>query len=89
MNRGGGDVRLVHVPEIRIRGNTHIEQSPDADLMSKFLNEMAFYLHLGPFSRRMIEQMQHRIADLEGESQSRPGSADQISNLVTSRHVAR
>ena len=36
---------------------------------------MAFYLHLGPFSRHVIEQIEHRIAELEVTSQSQPASA--------------
>jgi hypothetical protein len=28
---------------------------------------MAFYLHLGPFSRHVIKQIEHRIAELEDE----------------------
>lgn len=44
VNRHGGDVTLVHLPEIGIRGNTHFPFSDlnsleVADLMSKFLEE--------------------------------------------------
>ncbi len=44
VNRHGGDVTLVHLPEIGIRGNTHFAFSDlnnleIADLMSKFLRE--------------------------------------------------
>ena len=44
VNRHGGDVTLVHLPEIGIRGNTHFAFSDlnnleIADQMSKFLNE--------------------------------------------------
>jgi alpha/beta hydrolase family protein len=44
VNRRGGDVTLVHLPEIGIRGNTHFAFSDlnnlqIADLMSKFLKE--------------------------------------------------
>ena len=44
VNRKGGDVTLVHLPEIGIRGNTHFPFSDlnnveIADLMSKFLKE--------------------------------------------------
>src|SRR5437667_12567733 len=44
VNRRGGDVTLVHLPEIGIRGNTHFPMSDlnngeIADLMSKFLKE--------------------------------------------------
>ncbi len=36
---------------------------------------MAFYLHLGPFSRHVIEQIEHRIAELETASPGQPVSA--------------
>jgi hypothetical protein len=44
VNRHGGDVTVVHLPEIGIRGNTHFPFSDSnniqiADLMSKFLKE--------------------------------------------------
>ena len=44
VNRHGGDVTLVHLPELGIRGNTHFPFSDlnnlqIADLMSKFLVE--------------------------------------------------
>ena len=44
VNRKGGDVTLVHLPEIGIRGSTHFPFSDlnnleIADLMSKFLKE--------------------------------------------------
>lgn len=44
VNRHGGDVTVVHLPEIGIRGNTHFPFSDlnnlqVADLMSKFLSE--------------------------------------------------
>jgi pimeloyl-ACP methyl ester carboxylesterase len=44
MNRHGGDVTLVHLPEIGIRGNTHFPMSDlnnvqVADQVSKFLSE--------------------------------------------------
>ncbi|QPN43218.1 alpha/beta fold hydrolase [Priestia aryabhattai] len=44
VNRHGGDVRLIHLPEIGIKGNTHFPMSDlnnlaIADLVSKFLNE--------------------------------------------------
>ena len=44
VNRHGGDVTLVHLPEIGIRGNTHFPFSDlnnvqIADLMSEFLNQ--------------------------------------------------
>jgi hypothetical protein len=44
VNRHGGDVTLVHLPEIGIRGNTHFAFSDlnnlqIADLMSEFLNK--------------------------------------------------
>jgi Alpha/beta hydrolase family len=44
VNRHGGDVTLVHLPEIGIRGNTHFPMSDMnnlqiADQMSKFLSE--------------------------------------------------
>jgi hypothetical protein len=44
VNRRGGDVTLVHLPEIGIRGNTHFLMSDRnnlqiADLVSKFLSE--------------------------------------------------
>ena len=44
MNRRGGDVTVVHLPEIGIRGNTHFPFSDlnnleIADLLSKFLEE--------------------------------------------------
>jgi hypothetical protein len=44
VNRHGGDVTVVHLPEIGIRGNTHFPFSDlnniqIADLMSKFLKE--------------------------------------------------
>jgi hypothetical protein len=44
VNRQGGDVRLVHLPEIGIRGNSHFPFSDlnnvqIADLVSQFLTE--------------------------------------------------
>jgi hypothetical protein len=44
VNRHGGDVRLVHLPEIGIRGNSHFPFSDlnnvqIADLVSQFLTE--------------------------------------------------
>ncbi|HUD33275.1 MAG TPA: alpha/beta fold hydrolase [Variovorax sp.] len=44
INKRGGDARLVHLPEIGIRGNTHflmsdLNSSQIADLVSKFLAE--------------------------------------------------
>lgn len=44
VNRRGGDVTVVHLPEIGVRGNTHFPMSDlnnlqIADLMSKFLSE--------------------------------------------------
>jgi hypothetical protein len=44
VNRRGGDVTLVHLPELGIRGNTHFPFSDlnnlqIADLMSKFLEQ--------------------------------------------------
>jgi hypothetical protein len=44
VNRHGGDVTLVHLPEIGIRGNTHfmfsdLNNLQIADLMSKFLKD--------------------------------------------------
>ena len=44
VNRHGGDVTVVHLPEIGIRGNTHFPMSDlnnvqIADQMSKFLSE--------------------------------------------------
>ena len=33
---------------------------------------MAFYLHLGPFSRHVIEQIEHRIAEIETVSPGQP-----------------
>jgi hypothetical protein len=44
VNRRGGDVTVVHLPEIGIRGNTHFPMSDMnniqiADLLSKFLSE--------------------------------------------------
>ena len=44
VNRHGGDVAVVHLPEIGIRGNTHFPFSDlnnvqIADLMSKFLKD--------------------------------------------------
>jgi hypothetical protein len=44
INRHGGDARVVHLPEIGIRGNTHFPFSDlnnvqIADLMSQFLAE--------------------------------------------------
>jgi hypothetical protein len=44
VNRRGGDVTVVHLPEIGIRGNTHfpfsdLNNTEIADLMSKFLKE--------------------------------------------------
>lgn len=44
VNRHGGDARLVHLPDIGIRGNTHFLMSDQnngqiADLVSKFLSE--------------------------------------------------
>ena len=44
VNRRGGDVTLVHLPEVGIRGNTHFPFSDlnnlqIADLMSAWLNK--------------------------------------------------
>ena len=44
VNRHGGHVTLIRLPEIGIRGNTHfpfsdLNNQQIADLMSKFLNE--------------------------------------------------
>jgi hypothetical protein len=44
INRHGGDVTVVHLPEVGIRGNTHfpfsdLNNKQVADLMSKFLSE--------------------------------------------------
>lgn len=44
MNKRGGNVTLVHLPEIGVRGNTHFLMSDlnnleIADLLSKFLKE--------------------------------------------------
>ena len=44
INRRGGDVTLVHLPEIGIRGNTHflfsdLNNLQIADLMSEFLKQ--------------------------------------------------
>jgi len=44
VNRRGGDVTVVHLPEIGIRGNTHFPFSDlnnleIADLLSKFLEK--------------------------------------------------
>jgi len=44
VNRHGGDVTLVHLPEIGIKGNTHFAMSDlnnvqIADLVSKFITE--------------------------------------------------
>lgn len=44
VNKHGGDVTLVHLPEIGIKGNTHFALSDRnnvqiADLVSKFLQE--------------------------------------------------
>ena len=44
VNKRGGKVTLVHLPEVGVRGNTHFPMSDlnnlqVADLMSKFLKE--------------------------------------------------
>jgi len=44
INKHGGDARLVHLPEIGIRGNTHFLMSDlndmqIADLVPRFLSE--------------------------------------------------
>jgi pimeloyl-ACP methyl ester carboxylesterase len=44
VNRHGGDVTVVHLPEVGVRGNTHfpfsdLNNEQVADLMSKFLSE--------------------------------------------------
>lgn len=44
VNRHGGDVKVVHLPEVGIRGNTHfpfsdLNNGQVADLMSRFLSE--------------------------------------------------
>lgn len=44
MNEHGGDVTLVHLPELGIRGNTHFPMSDlnnvqIADLLSRYLAE--------------------------------------------------
>ena len=43
---------------------------------------MAWYLHLGPFSRYVMEQIDLRIADLEVASPGRPDPAEQTLHLV-------
>ena len=45
--QAGGNVTLVHLPEVGVRGNTHFPMSDlnnleIADLMSKFLKEKGF-----------------------------------------------
>jgi hypothetical protein len=45
---------------------------------------MAFYLHLGPFSRHVIEQIDHRIAELEVPSPGLPVSAMPADRMVPS-----
>ncbi len=50
---------------------------------------MAFYLHLGPFSRYVMEQIELRIAKLEVESLGRPAPADQMSHLMASSQAVR
>ncbi|MNH44666.1 hypothetical protein D3C79_1068950 [compost metagenome] len=44
VNKHGGNVRLIHLPEIGIKGNTHFPMSDlnnvqIADLVSEFLTE--------------------------------------------------
>jgi hypothetical protein len=44
VNRHGGDVTVVHLPEVGVHGNTHfpfsdLNNKQVADLMSKFLSE--------------------------------------------------
>jgi hypothetical protein len=44
VNKHGGDVTLVHLPELGIRGNTHFPMSDlnnvqIADLLSRYLTE--------------------------------------------------
>lgn len=44
VNRHGGDVTVVHLPDVGVRGNTHfpfsdLNNEQVADLMSKFLSE--------------------------------------------------
>ena len=44
VNRHGGDVTVVHLPEVGVHGNTHfpfsdLNNTQVADLMSKFLSE--------------------------------------------------
>ena len=44
LNKIGGDVRVVHLPEIGVRGNTHFPMSDTnnveiADILSKWLAE--------------------------------------------------
>ena len=45
---------------------------------------MAFYLHLGPFSRHVIEQIEHRIAELDVEP-SQPPAFSVPAGLTASR----
>ena len=43
------------------------------------LTLMAWYLHLGPFSRNVMEEIDLRIAELEVESPAHPAPARQTS----------
>jgi radical SAM superfamily enzyme YgiQ (UPF0313 family) len=48
---------------------------------------MAFYLHLGPFSRHVIEQIEHRIAELDDEP-ARPLPAPMAGDLIAASEAA-
>ena len=48
---------------------------------------MAFYLHLGPFSRHVIEQIEHRIAELDDEP-ARPLPMPTADQLMASSEAA-
>ena len=68
MNRHGGDVTVVHLPEIGIRGNTHFPMSDMnnlqiADQMSKFLSEKKLdfcSLSSSESSKRLLQRLGRR-----------------------------
>ena len=67
LNRRGGNVTLVHLSEIGIRGNTHYPMSDMnsleiADLMSKFLKEEGLDCAVSP----LLEQAYRSFEALTG-----------------------
>lgn len=50
---------------------------------------MAFYLHLGPFSRHVIGQIDDRIAEIDGEAGTLPAFRDRDSHVLAASQMVR